>query len=70
MSDQRHRHSILSGFRAVVPPGTVSPGSSSLFCEGISVRGLTIGITLWRRAMIGLFAGAVAQNDWRAVQCR
>jgi hypothetical protein len=26
MSDQRHRHSILSGFRAVVPPGTVEPG--------------------------------------------
>ena len=26
MSDQRHWHSNLSGFRAAVPPGTVEPG--------------------------------------------
>jgi hypothetical protein len=48
MSDQRHRHSNLSGFRAVVPPGTVSPGSSSPLRGGISVRGLP--------SMIGLLA--------------
>ena len=56
MSDQRHRHSNLSGFRAVVPPGTVSPGSSSPLRGGIKVRGLTTGITLWCPSMIGLLA--------------
>ena len=39
MSDQRHRHSNLLGFRAAVPPGTGDPGIVGLLSASTDFRG-------------------------------
>jgi hypothetical protein len=60
MSDQRHRHSNLSSFRAVVPPGTVEPG----FVELLARRHHRPRPHYWDNTLVPVDDRAV--SEWRS----